>query len=179
MKKFLATLLVCCFSQNASLMAYAESYTEGWKFERFHSDIEIQENGSVIITETLVADFSQEAHRGVARYIPYEADGYNTHIQFVSSPGNTNHYKNYDGWMVVELYTPNGQPSTSTETFSFKYRLSNAILFHEQYDEFYWNVNGNDHPSHHRNRGNSLFHRLPRRQRTKLPIQTRRRIFIL
>ena len=45
--------------------------TQNWEILDFHSDITINQNGKVEITENILADFTNEAHRGIGRSILY------------------------------------------------------------------------------------------------------------
>lgn len=149
-----------------SLPSYAEPmiYTENWEIPSFHSDITIYENGTVDITENILADFTNEAHKGVARVIPYEYDGtgfftYNAQIDFISardpegnSWGNTIYREN--GYLNIEMRTLDDSLLTESATFIVKYTAKNVIGFFDEakakeqntsaHDEFYWNVNGTD-----------------------------------
>jgi len=46
------------------------------------------------------------------------------------------------GFLKLKIYVPGA--SDSTRTVNIDYSVSDAAKFFEQYDEFYWNVTGND-----------------------------------
>ncbi|MBI4235209.1 DUF2207 domain-containing protein [Candidatus Peregrinibacteria bacterium] len=133
---------------------------ESWEISSFDAEILINKDASVEITEKIVADFTNEAHRGIARFIPFEAEGYNSQISFLSAVNDkneswiTNIYKS-GGYLNIEMTNPQDEYRTTIETFLLKYLAENVIIFHNDevaeakkspYDEFYWNVNGTDNP---------------------------------
>lgn len=142
-----------------------EEYSEKWEIDSFDTIIQINKNASVEITEKIVADFTNEAHRGIARFIPFEAEGYNSQISFLSAVNDknenwiTNIYES-EGYLNIEMTNPKDEYRTTIETFVLKYLAENVILFHNDevignnetrnikfpFDEFYWNVNGTDNP---------------------------------
>jgi len=146
-----------------SLPSYA-NYLENWEIPSFHSDITIQKNGDVHITENILADFTNEAHHGIARSIPYEYVGtgffkYNAQIDFVSATSsegtswdNTVYREN--GYLEIEMLTTDYSNLTNNATFIINYTAKNVIGFFDKtkakekntfpHDEFYWNINGTD-----------------------------------
>ncbi len=138
------------------------SYTEDWEILKFHADITINEDSMVEVTETIIADFTNEAHRGVAREIPYEyTDGgyYKAHFEFVDATNprgeswNNTVYKEY-GYFTVEMRHPELKLMNGRETFVLKYIAAKVIGYFDEetakmfdtfpHDEFYWNVNGTE-----------------------------------
>lgn len=188
LKKFLTFLaLNLIFAQSTALATSVydpdydyddsnyENYTENWEISSFDATIQINKDASVEITEKIVADFTNEAHRGIARFVPFEAEGYNSQISFLSAINDknenwiTNIYES-GGYLNIEMTNPEDEYRTTIETFIVKYIAKNVVLFHDDavignaktdempdkgeevnnvkypYDEFYWNVNGTDNP---------------------------------
>lgn len=157
MKKLLNPLflLVSFFALTISTFAEIQNTEiQNWEVPSFHSDITIDEKGKVSITENIVADFTNEAHRGVGRSIPYEYTGtglfnYNAQLKFLSATdenGNSQENDVYkeNGYLNVDMYAPGGEILNSKATFVLKYTADNVIGFFDDHDEFYWNVNGVD-----------------------------------
>jgi uncharacterized membrane protein YgcG len=147
-----------------TLPSYAAYTLENWEIPSFHSDITINTNGNVSITENILADFTNESHAGIARSIPYEYTGtgffnYNAKVDLISATNadgtswnNTSSRGN--GYLEIEMRTPDGSQLTKTADFIIKYTAKNVIGFFDEtkakeqntsaHDEFYWNVNGLD-----------------------------------
>src|SRR4030042_5565186 len=89
MKRFLALFLLPTFL----LFASQADASENWVINRFHSDINILEDGEVRVVESIEADFGSEQKHGIFRDIPevYEiAEGgkYYTKIEVTSVKNN-------------------------------------------------------------------------------------------
>ncbi len=152
------------------------SYQEYWKINSFHADIFIKENGTVDITETIVADFTDEAHRGVLRTIPFEYETrsftkYHAILDFkeaVNELGESwdNTVYTSNGILNIEMRNHENIPTNDVNTFILSYSAKNVVINFEEslpeaddatfpatksnptdnYDEFYWNINGIDWP---------------------------------
>ncbi len=130
-------------------------YLEYWEFSSFHQNINIDENGTVHVKEEILADFTNEAHVGLLRAIPYlyenENSTYETQIYFFSAidenelPYTTNTYEE-NGYLNVEMRTFDNEPVQKPLTFILNYDVNSAIISFEDHDEFYWNVNGTENP---------------------------------
>lgn len=152
MKKLLklltvGTLSAILLSQTSwALTDIYYSEREDWVIDSFHSDIQIHENGNVDIKETIVADFTNEAHRGIERVLPYEYEnGYNAHIYFNEAINEKGESWNMDtfkenGWLYIQMKTQDDSQIQEPATFILSYRAENVIIN----DEFFWNINGTD-----------------------------------
>lgn len=132
----------------------AGAYGYDWDISSFETDIVAQEDGTLIVEETIVADFSREQHHGIYRTIP------------VQYPDATNHTLNlrYD---VKSVKDENGNDwwyETSREgeylkikagdaniyfnepiTFVITYEIQRAVSFQfDDHDEIYWNATGDE-----------------------------------
>lgn len=131
-----------------TLSLNALAYTEAWEIDRFHSEIIIRPDGDVYVTETIEADFTNEAHRGLQRQIPFDyVGGYNTQLEFLRAEGGwkTETFED-SGYFILQMTTQDDSQLTGPATFTYKYILKNAILDQKDFQEFYWNVNGTDWP---------------------------------
>lgn len=133
----------------------ADGYNN-WEISSFDSLIQIEKNGSVMVTETIVADFSKEQHHGILRDIPvrYEDDLGNKLkldleiIKITDEKGVYEWpYKQYDDGDYLELKI--GDPDlylSEPATFKITYKLEDAVTFFKDHDELYWNVTGTEWP---------------------------------
>lgn len=139
-------------------------YTEAWKITNFTSDITINPDGSLNITETIVADFTNEAHRGIARFIPFDyelenGNNYVVDLNFISATdekGNSWNINNYkeNGNLVIEMRNFTDTPDNDIHTFAINYTAKDVMQTFDEtraqeentftHDELYWNVNGQE-----------------------------------
>lgn len=130
-----------------SSVAYADSHTELWEIESFHTEMTMDQYGRLNITETILADFAKEEHRGMARNIPYKRDDRNTQIKFISAKDEHGQdwaleKYNSNGDLVLEMRKPDNEPDNEKHTFVIKYEQNNIINRFDEHDELYMNVNG-------------------------------------
>lgn len=123
---------------------------EEFTINRFHSDITIHEDASVIVTETIEVTF-HESRRGIYREIPvrYQTD-YGETMRMpidvaevtdengrewttkISYPGNVINIRIGDADVWI-----NGR-----QTYVITYEVTNALQYFEGFDELFWNVTG-------------------------------------
>lgn len=130
--------------------SYSYDYSENWEIDSFNSEIFINQDGKIEITETILADFTNEAHRGIERSILYEySNDYNSHISFEKAENEkgenwaTNIFREY-GYLYIQMTTKDDSQMNWPATFRLKYIAENVVSFFDTHDEFYWNVNGTD-----------------------------------
>ena len=108
---------------------------------------------ALLVNETITLKFVGEWH-GIHRTIPIEypgPDGTNYQL-FVDVTGVTDENGTklkYDSstsgaYRDLKIYIPDA--IDATRTVKIAYRVRNGTRFFDQYDEFYWNVTGNDWP---------------------------------
>jgi hypothetical protein len=145
--RWLRVAALCCLAV-AALPARAD-----WRITDFHSTINLDGEGRANISERLDLAFSGEYH-GIYRDIPLEypgphgtsyrlflkitgvTDGAGTRLKYESSIRN--------GYRHLKIYIPGA--IDSTKTVEIDYSVANAVRYFPSYDEFYWNVTGNDWP---------------------------------
>lgn len=126
---------------------------KSWRIADFHDDITVATDGSAVVVEKISLVFEGEWH-GIHRTIPidypgpnstnYElylhvtsvTDGQGGKLKFDSSTSN--------GFRDLKIYIPGAVDAT--RTVEIIYRVRNGTRFFKDYDEFYWNVTGNDWP---------------------------------
>ena len=130
---------------------------EGWTIDRFASAIEIQHDGTLLITESIDVDFGALEKHGVFRDIPIE----------YTIPGDDQHNRIY-GFEVTSVTDATGTPWKYTksrnradvelkigdadrtisgkQSYRIAYRVTGALNAFVDHDELYWNVNGPEWP---------------------------------
>ncbi len=127
--------------------AFAQYFT----IEKFHSDIMIQEDSSVIVKETIETEFHQPRH-GIYREIPFKyRDDLGkmvvtpTRILSVTNElGKAWKYRVDQTGRIVNIRIGDAKRYVSGhQTYVITYVVENAILFFDDHAELYWNVTGN------------------------------------
>jgi hypothetical protein len=126
---------------------------KSWRISNFQDTITVNADGSALVNETITLNFIGEWH-GIHRTIPIEYPGPNgTNYQlFIDITGITDENGaklKYDSSTSgasrdLKIYLPNAVDAT--RTVEVVYRVRNGTRFFDGYDEFYWNVTGNDWP---------------------------------
>ncbi len=126
---------------------------KSWRVADFQDKIVVSKDGTAVVTERITLVFEGEWH-GIHRTIPIEypgpngtnyelfldvksiTDGDGAKLKYESSISN--HSRDF------KIYIPNAVDTT--RTVEITYRVRNGTRFFKDYDEFYWNVTGNDWP---------------------------------
>ena len=141
--RLMLSILLLLLSASVSAAEYIESY---------HSDIEVQPNGDLLITETIRVHAEGKAiRRGIYRDFPTryrDLEGINHTVGFEllsvkrdnrSEPFRTEGLSN--GTRVYigdrDVYLPKG-----FYDYQISYRSSRQLGFFDDFDELYWNVTG-------------------------------------
>ena len=140
-------LLVAVLAQSNSAAA------KSWRISNFQDNITVSPDGSAQVSETITLVFVGEWH-GIHRTIPIEYPGpdgtnYQLFLDVTSVTGEDGAKLKYDSstsgaYRDLKIYIPDA--FNATRTVNIAYRVRNATRFFDQYDEFYWNVTGNDWP---------------------------------
>ena len=143
MKRFLAILLLLV-SAPLSAVEYIES---------FHSDIEIQRNGDLRVTETIVVKAEgKQIRRGIYRDFPtdyQDARGRRVVVGFevlsITRDGVTEpyHIKRQSNGERIYIGDSNVYLKPGFYEYRISYLTTRQLGFFEDYDELYWNVTGN------------------------------------
>jgi uncharacterized membrane protein len=146
MKKFLIFLIVVIGLFVGSQVLAAEKITD------FKVEIEINQDSSINVKETIKYDFDDLQKHGIFRWIPvkYKARGgnYNLRISdiFVTDENNQ-HYNVEISYPGDYVQLKIGDPDvfiTGRQIYNIKYRIKRAINYFDDYDELYWNATGNN-----------------------------------
>jgi len=122
------------------------------RIQKFDSEITVTPDAKVNVTENITLQFKGGPWHGVYRTIPVEyagpngsnyslfldvrsiTDGNGNKLKFESSRERQNR--------KLKIYVPDAD--NSTQTIVIEYVASDALRFPEDYDEFYWNVTGDE-----------------------------------
>jgi uncharacterized membrane protein YgcG len=148
----LCVVLACLL---AGVAGSAHAQDTGWTIERFHSDIQIEPNATMLVTEAIDVDFAGLQRHGILREIPVRYDYDKGHervyrltvLSVTNAEGQRWPYEtNRNGANIqVKIGDPNRTVS-GRQSYRITYRLGNALNPFDTHDELYWNVNGPDWP---------------------------------
>jgi uncharacterized membrane protein len=132
----------------STLPASARSY----RISKFISNIHVEDDGSALITEQITFVFVG-SFQGIYRDIPVDYPGpngsnYSLFLKVISvtSDGTPLKFKKQttDHYLKLKVFVPGAVDTT--KTVDIEYAVPNGTKFFDSYDEFYWNVTGNDWP---------------------------------
>lgn len=139
------TALFCSFTT----FAFAKS----WRVSDFQDTITVDQEGKAVVSERIILSFVGEWH-GIHRTIPIEYPGpngtnYELFLAVTSVTDGEGGKLKYDssisnGARDLKIYIPGA--IDTTKTVEIVYHVRNGTRFFHDYDEFYWNVTGNDWP---------------------------------
>ena len=137
----------------AILPALALAQGHNWHVADFKDSISISVDGSALVSEKISVVFVGEWH-GIHRTIPVEYPGPNgsNYTLFLKVLGVTDENGNklkYDSsksgaYRDLKIYVPGAVDAT--RVVNIDYSVRNAVRSFDDYEEFYWNVTGNDWP---------------------------------
>lgn len=101
--------------------------------------------GKLDVTETIDLTFSDNNH-GILRAVPTTYKGNSlkvTGITVTSSTGAPAQFTTSESYenTVIKIGDPN-KTVTGQQNYTIQYSISNVITFYDKYDEFYWDING-------------------------------------
>src|SRR5690348_674576 len=144
-----ATITLFLFVLFAAPVLFAKS----WLITDFQGTITVSHDGKTDVTERITIQFAGEWH-GIHRTIPIEYPGpHDTNYSLfldvkrvTDDAGNSLKYESHttNGFRDLKIYIPGAVDTT--KTVEIQYTVRNAIRYLDSYDEFYWNVVGNDWP---------------------------------
>jgi Predicted membrane protein (DUF2207) len=144
-------VIVLCFFIACVLLSRVSAQT--WQITDFKDTIGVSKNGNVVVSERLTIDFRGVWH-GIHRTIPVEYPGpkgtnYTLFLNVTSISDGEGHKLKYEshtsrGFRDLKIYIPGAVDTT--KLVQIDYAVRNAVRYFDNYDEFYWNVTGNDWP---------------------------------
>ncbi|MGB1581097.1 MAG: DUF2207 domain-containing protein [Nevskiales bacterium] len=136
------------------LMAVSASVYADERILNFHSDIQIHQDGSMTVVETIkVRAENKKIRRGIYRDFPttYKTSSgkrhkVGFHVVGVRRDGQHEswHSKNMSNGIRVYFGQSDVMLKPGVYEYQFMYKTDRQLGFFEQHDELYWNVTGND-----------------------------------
>ncbi len=119
----------------------------------FHSDILVEKNSDIIVTETIKVNAKgYDIERGIFRSLPMvrNINGGKENISYKILSIKRNginepyHTKKNNGIFTIYIGDKDKELDVGVHTYEIKYRTSYQIGYFDRFDELYWNVNGTD-----------------------------------
>jgi hypothetical protein len=136
-----------------ALAATASAQARNWHVADFKDTISIAADGTALVSERITLAFVGEWH-GIHRTIPVEYPGpqgtnYTLFLNVLSVTDESGNKLKYDSsksgaYRDLKIYIPGAVDTT--RVVNLDYSVRNGVRFFDSYDEFYWNVTGNDWP---------------------------------
>ncbi|HKN69571.1 MAG TPA: DUF2207 domain-containing protein, partial [Terriglobales bacterium] len=136
-----------------ALAATASAQPHNWRVADFKDTISIAADGTALVSEKITLVFVGEWH-GIHRTIPVEYPGpqgtnYTLFLNVLSVEDENGNKLKYDSsksgaYRDLKIYIPGAVDTT--RIVNIDYSVRNGVRFFDSYDEFYWNVTGNDWP---------------------------------
>ena len=131
----------------------ASAYGWSWDITNFNSNVQVDENAKITVTESITADFSREESHGILRPIPVSyRDSYgnnlNLRVNILSiqnEKGTPWKYEQSNDGEYLRLKI--GDPTVNLNkptTFIITYQLDRAVSFLDDHDEVYWSATGTE-----------------------------------
>jgi uncharacterized membrane protein YgcG len=124
-----------------------------WRVSDFKDTISVIPDGTAMVSERITLAFVGEWH-GIHRTIPIEYPGpqgtnYTLFLDVRSVTDDAGKNLKYEStksghYRDLKIYIPGAVDTT--RVVNIDYTVRNGVRFFDQYDEFYWNVTGNDWP---------------------------------
>ncbi|MGP8140483.1 MAG: DUF2207 domain-containing protein [Terriglobales bacterium] len=131
----------------------APAQSHSWRVADFKDTISIAADGTALVSEKITVTFVGEWH-GIHRTIPVEYPGaqgtnYTLFLDVLSVTDENGTKLKYDSsksgaYRDLKIYIPGAVDAT--RTVNLDYSVRNGVRFFDSYDEFYWNVTGNEWP---------------------------------
>jgi uncharacterized membrane protein YgcG len=135
----------------SALSAAAPAQSRNWHIGDFQDTISIATDGTALVSEKISLVFVGQWH-GIHRTIPVEYPGpqgtnYTLFVDVLSVTDESGNKLKYDSsksgsYRDLKIYVPGAVDTT--RVVNIDYTVRNGVRFFDNYDEFYWNVTGND-----------------------------------
>ena len=146
MKK-LYLLLIATFLCAFFVAPKAQADVNDFVINDFHGRYELSKDthaGKLKVTETIKLTFSDQNH-GIFRAIPvdYRDNSLKLDIKSVQRDGREEPFTTYGEANNEVLKIGDGDKTiTGQHTYEIQYEMKNIVRFYDDYDEWYWDING-------------------------------------
>jgi len=125
------------------------AFAENEAIENFQVTLNIQNDGSIFVRETIIYNFGDNLKHGLIREIPLVApNGPRLNIQVLNVENENGEPYNYTFSFINDsLNIKIGDPNkfvSGLKTYKITYQVFNALRQFSDHDELYWNVTGNE-----------------------------------
>lgn len=151
-KSFRCLFAILILGLNLILILFVSpASAQYFTIDKFHSDIMIDKDSSVIVKETIDVEFQRPRH-GIYREIPFKyRDDLGKLIttptrilSVVDGSGKAWKYKVERSGPVIYIKIGDAKRYVDgNQTYVITYEVENVVLFLKDHDELYWNVTGN------------------------------------
>jgi len=150
-KSFRFPILVVFLLSLNLILFISPAFAQYFTINKFHSDIMIEQDSSVIVKETIEVEFHQSSH-GIYRELPFKyRDEFSkiitTPIKVLSVTDESGkawkHQVKRMGHLINIRIGDAKRYVKGRQTYIVTYEVENVILFFNDHDELYWNVTGN------------------------------------
>lgn len=129
-----------------SICSLSSAYAQDFVIKNFQSNIKIHKEGFMDVNEKIAVHFNTARH-GIYRAIPfrypYKGKSYTTKIKNVSVMDHHFETFNRDGIKIIKIGNADAFVEGDQE-YNIYYRVENSFITAGNWDEFYWNVTGNE-----------------------------------
>jgi uncharacterized membrane protein len=136
-----------------SLLLFSSSLlAKELRIENFRARIDVLPNSSVSVAESITAHFLGGPWHGLYREIPVEyftpqGMNYSLFLDVKRVTNGAGHSLRYESsrerhYRKLKIYIDDAD--NSVQTINIEYTVSNGLKFHEDFDEIYWNVTGDE-----------------------------------
>jgi len=149
MNRFSIPALAIALFCGAIFPAFAEE-----RILSYDSRIEIGEDGAIDVTETIrVRAEGRQINRGIFRDLPVlykgrwglkEAKPFKVLETTRDGKGEPHTVEKYQAGIRIRIGRASHQLEAGEYTYKIHYRSEGQLLFHDEFDELYWNVTGNE-----------------------------------
>ena len=122
------------------------------RIERFNAQIDVLPDSTVTVTESITAHFLGGPWHGLYREIPVEyvtpqGMNYSLFLDVKRVTNGAGHPLRYESsrerhYRKLKIYIDNADDSV--QTINIEYSVANGLKYHEDFDELYWNVTGDE-----------------------------------
>jgi uncharacterized membrane protein YgcG len=151
MKDYWRLVKVSLYTLIILILSISPAFAQYFTINKFHSDIMINRDSSIVVKETIDVEFHQSRH-GIYREIPFKyRDEFGkvimTPIKVLSvtdeSGKKWKHQVHKSGSLINIRIGDAKRYVKGNQTYIVTYKVENVILFFNEHDELYWNVTGN------------------------------------
>jgi hypothetical protein len=161
-KIIIKVILIFCLTLNSLFLNLFSPKVFAEKINSFNSQIIINKDGTINVTENISYDFEGFEKHGIFRNIPYEKTIDNKKYEINLAIESVTDEKNNPYTFQVNYPTDKVQKKigdsnklqikigdsnelvTGIRNYVIKYRVDGALGYYQTFDELYWNVTGND-----------------------------------